>query len=64
MFKTKRYFDVAHRTGNELKRAITDYLNSGKKVEPHLRRAHWHGYWKGSKNNMNRFFSINGFLLF
>lgn len=58
LFEAKKIkkFDVGHRTGNELRQSISNYLNSGKKVEPHLRRAHWHGYWKGSKKQNEQIF--------
>ncbi|MCH7303509.1 hypothetical protein MMP74_03755 [Acinetobacter sp. NIPH 1869] len=54
--KKIRKFNVGFRIGNELRQSITDYLNSGKKVEPHLRRAHWHGYWKGSRKQNKQIF--------
>lgn len=58
LFEAKkiRRFDVGLRIGNELRQSIADYLNSGKKVEPHLRRAHWHGYWKGSQKQNEQIF--------
>lgn len=28
--------------------------NTGKEMPPHLRRAHWHHYWVGAKNDPNR----------
>jgi len=58
LFEAKkiRRFDIGHKIGNELRQSIADYLNSGKKVEPHLRRAHWHGYWKGSKKQNEQIF--------
>lgn len=32
-------------------------LNSGGTVRPHIRRAHWHGYWHGQRN-ANRDFKL------
>lgn len=32
--------------------------STGRSVSPHLRRAHWHGYWTGSKTDSNRQFIL------
>lgn len=59
LFEAKkiRYFDVGVKTGETIKAAFSSYQNSGKTQAPHIRRAHWHGFWKGSrKNNAQEFF--------
>lgn len=58
LFEAKkiRTFEVGLQIGNGLRESIMQYINSGKKVEPHLRRAHWHGYWKGSKKQNEQVF--------
>ena len=49
-------WDVGVRIGATLKRSQqdtrsdTDRELTDKSVRPHLRRAHWHGYWIGPKN--------------
>lgn len=47
--KKPRYFNVGTQSGNMLKKAFASYKATGKKQAPHIRKAHWHGYWKGSK---------------
>lgn len=53
LFEAKkiRYFDVGAKAGRVIKDAINAYHDSGKTQAPHIRRAHWHGYWKGSRKN-------------
>lgn len=47
-----RLWLVADKIGDALSRALSDHpLESERRtVSPHLRRAHWHGYWKGSQD--------------
>lgn len=47
--KKPRYFNVGTQAGKNLKQAFATYKATGKKQAPHIRKAHWHGYWKGSK---------------
>lgn len=54
--KKVRYFDVGVKTGRAIKEAFNSYQLSGKTQAPHIRRAHWHGYWKGSKMMENQEF--------
>lgn len=59
LFEAKkiRYFDVGAKDGCSIKEALNVYHSSGKTQAPHIRRAHWHGFWKGSrKNNAQEFF--------
>lgn len=55
--KKVRYFDVGVKTGALIKDTFNAYRASGKTQAPHIRRAHWHGFWRGSrKNNAQEFF--------
>ena len=40
-----RVWTVGKETGETIRKAWQGYEHG--KVRPHLRRAHWHGYWKG-----------------
>lgn len=55
--KEVRNWDVGIRVGAQLRKLKKDYLeksattsNSTKGKRPHIRRAHWHIYWVGSKS--------------
>ncbi|CAH2603475.1 conserved protein of unknown function [Rhodovastum atsumiense] len=52
------YFDVGARIGQRL-RQTREWdgagANLGKPRRPHLRRAHWHGYWRGPRTNPTAF---------
>lgn len=68
--KTKRGLELfpANRSrkwtvGTEIAKAIrthfdhsTDYPVSGSSKRPHVRRGHWHGFWKGPKTGERTFF--------
>lgn len=59
LFEAKhiRYFDVGVKAEQSIKNALNRYHELGKSQAPHIRRAHWHGYWKGSrKDNAQEFF--------
>lgn len=47
-------WDVGVRLGASLRTAResseNQSVNSGSTVRPHIRRAHWHGYWHGQRN--------------
>ena len=49
------YWNVGYRIGSALERARkkSRFTHSGTHLSPrpHIRRAHWHTYWKGPKNN-------------
>lgn len=53
-------YDVGARLGGEIRKKrdeIEHGLNSGTRtVRPHIRRGHWHGYWKGT--GQNRHFDV------
>lgn len=56
-------WDVAIRTGSILKKYKEEEIKhsntiseTGSRVRPHMRRAHWHGFWKGSKSGSQTFF--------
>lgn len=41
--------------GDQMRRhSATTEADSSRTVRPHIRRAHWHNYWTGSKNAGNR----------
>ena len=56
-------WDVAIRTGSilkkykeeETKRQLLE-TGTGIRVKPHMRRAHWHGFWKGPRSGQQTFF--------
>lgn len=54
--KKVKYFEFGDKTSNHIKQAMAIYKNIGKRKEPHIRSAHWHGYWKGSKKDRNQEF--------
>ena len=43
-----KVWDVGAATGERIEKALS--YPTGDSKRPHLRRAHWHGYWKGPKN--------------
>lgn len=56
--KETRVWTVGHNIGAELRRAKTAQpgeLRQGT-IRPHLRRGHWHGYWKGPRTGDQEFF--------
>jgi hypothetical protein len=54
-----RLFTVGRKIGQKLRQAETEItaakMASGER-SPHLRRAHWHGYWKGPLSGSRTFF--------
>lgn len=65
--KTKRglrWFEAPHvrlwsagaTTGEALRQATAISEDTGRKVSPHLRRAHWHGFWRGPIDGERKFF--------
>lgn len=44
-----RYWDVGKEIGRKLSRQSRGHHSRGG-ISPHLRRAHWHGFWKGCKD--------------
>jgi hypothetical protein len=49
---------VGYRIGAKLEKAREqerkDHAASGRTVSPHLRRAHFHGFWTGARNSVER----------
>lgn len=45
---------VGDKTGAQLRQANATEP-TGRAVKPHLRRAHWHGYWRGPKSGERQF---------
>jgi hypothetical protein len=52
-----KIFQVGSLTGEHLRRARGNRTgeNTGKTVRPHIRRAHWHGYWIGPRDGERQF---------
>jgi hypothetical protein len=54
-------WEVAYRLGAAIRKADTDSVNSVStdleraRPRPYIRRAHWHGFWKGSKRSCQEF---------
>ncbi len=48
-----KIWHVGKSIGDTLRSA--DYQDSGRSVRPHLRRAHWHGYWTGPRDGEQKF---------
>lgn len=48
-----RVFHVGNTLGAKLR--STESLASGRTVKTHLRRAHWHGFWKGPRSGERKF---------
>ncbi|MDR7119747.1 hypothetical protein [Rheinheimera soli] len=49
-----RIWRVGHETGKNLRQPDI-YESDGRTVRPHLRRAHWHGYWTGPREGDRKF---------
>jgi len=50
---------VGKKTGETLRKMQAEYEEAGRTgrtVRPHIRRAHWHGYWRGERKSENRTF--------
>lgn len=47
---------IGDRIGKQIREAnINSFENSDRTVRPHIRRAHWHGFWSGPKDGNRRF---------
>lgn len=57
-----KIWDVGVRMGATLRRynkEQSDYYEAtGRTVRPHIRRAHWHGYWTGPRDSNDRKFIV------
>lgn len=49
-----RVWEVGKETGEKLRQS-SELEQTGKKIKPHLRRAHWHGYWTGPVTEKRKF---------
>lgn len=49
-----KMWTVGEKTGTQLRHANATEP-SGRTVKPHLRRAHWHGFWRGPKTGERQF---------
>lgn len=55
-----RHWTVGEVLGEELREAVkkaaeAEFKSTGRTVRPHLRKAHWHGFWKGRGEEAKRF---------
>lgn len=50
-----RIWSLGSKSGQAL-RVAQVYESDGRTLKPHLRRAHWHGFWKGAKDSERKFF--------
>ena len=50
MKQKPRLVNVGTQAGKTLNKHLATYKATGKKQAPHIRKALWHGYWKGSKS--------------
>lgn len=53
--KRPRMWTVASKLGDQLRQAANPGDATGKGKAPHLRRAHWHGFWTGPKDGERKF---------
>jgi hypothetical protein len=54
----RRIWSVGHDTGETIARAHRQpprQTGERARPEPHIRRAHWHGFWSGPKDGDRRF---------
>ena len=49
-----RIWDVGKPTGDRLRRAVAEHVTRHG-VHPHIRRAHWHGFWSGPMDGERKF---------
>ena len=50
--KKPRHYVLGRKTGDELRKArqhAAEVGHDGRTVSPHIRRAHWHGFWTGPR---------------
>lgn len=50
-----RIWALGAETGEKLRCAKTDYPADRKGRSPHIRRAHWHGFWSGPRDGKQKF---------
>ena len=49
------FWETGFRLGDAIRRAQSESGSlSGSTPRPHIRRAHWHGYWTGPKSGQQR----------
>lgn len=53
-----RIWRVGEETGQRLREQREAAVKSGHSLKPHVRRAHWHGFWSGPKNAEKRKFDV------
>lgn len=50
-----RIWKVASQMGDQLRRSVSEVNEGVRKVSPHIRKAHWHGFWTGPRDGERRF---------
>lgn len=53
-----RIWRVGEEVGQRLQKQRDAAAKSGYSLKPHMRRAHWHGFWSGPKNAEKRKFAV------
>lgn len=53
--KRPRVWSVGKQLGEQLRKPAEPSETAGNKKSPHLRRAHWHGFWSGPRDGERRF---------
>lgn len=55
--KKPRVWTVGGDTGSQLREAreLQEQSDGSRTVEPHIRRAHWHGFWSGPRDGKRKF---------
>lgn len=53
--KKTRILNVGDATGEALRNAYQQTAPTGGRKSPHIRRAHWHGYWTGPRDGEREF---------
>lgn len=49
-------YKVGYMIGRRYRKALQEYKEGvGKGLKPHMRKAHWHGFWKGPRKNRQRY---------
>ncbi|WP_196160885.1 hypothetical protein [Reinekea sp. G2M2-21] len=51
-----RYWELGKQIGNQLRKYESDgHRVAGRTLSPHIRRAHWHLFWKGLRGEQSQF---------
>ena len=53
-----RIWQVGEATGKQLREQREAAVKSGHSLKPHIRRAHWHGFWSGPRDAEKRKYDV------